>query len=261
MLSSLSLSENNLNKICYNELDKIIIPLTLDGTRDNKGNKMQKLSPHSKNCTKIYPMVNLFENMTKYDWIQHLQNFESDFYILVKEEVQQLFFKTGNFVPLHASFDELYSLSVQDTICQFSKNIMRKKDWLLDGYSDNNLIYKKIKQRLVNNIRNLFDPKRRTNVLTIGTALEYTHNERKAIYCSIDTDTDDVLSLIKTKPQVFKKYLKKIYYDLENDDFNYLLSLSKFNVNDVLGFYPTDYLYSIKKDTKNQAFFDFMEAV
>ncbi|NOR58628.1 MAG: hypothetical protein GQ474_08915 [Sulfurimonas sp.] len=220
---------------------------------------MQTSSPYNENYIKKYSNANFFENVTKNEWIQQVLNPESDFYILVKEEVQQLFFKTGCFVPLHASFDGLYALSVQDTIRQFSENLIRKKIWLFGVCTDNNLIFKKIKQRLVNNTRNLFDSKRRTNILTLRTGLEYIHKEREIVYSDINTDIDDVLTIINTQPDIFKKYLKNIYYDLDYADFNYLLSLSKYKAVDILGYDPVE-KYSIRINAStSQMYIDFSE--
>lgn len=208
---------------------------------------------------KNYSMLSLFENMTKNEWIQELQNPDGNFYFLLKDEVKQLYCNTGNFIPNHVSFDELYFLSVKDTIRQFSKNLIRKKDWLFGVCEDNNLIFKKIKQRLVNNARNLWDSKRRTHILSLKTGLEYIHDERKTIYSDINTDLDDILAIIHTEPIIFKEHLKTIFNEneLDYEEFDYLLRLSKYTAIDILGFDPRERMYNIRIDNKKQSYFDF----
>lgn len=62
--------------------------------------------------------IDLISKMfTKNDWIKNLTNFDSDFYVLIKEEVEELFFNTNGYLN-YLDFESVYRLSVEMTIYQ-----------------------------------------------------------------------------------------------------------------------------------------------
>lgn len=189
---------------------------------------MRISSPYATNYT-------IFAHFKKDDWLCHLANHESHFFILIKEEIEQLFLRTGNYLK-YLNFDDLYSLAVEVTVSQFNKNIIKKTDWFFGLCDDNKMIYKKIKSRIVNNCRNLFDKKRKINVLNLEAHFK---NECSEFY-EIDSNFDDLLKIAKTEPIKFKEALKSLYFDLDFDDFENLAKLGGFSNFEILGFDPSE---------------------
>ena len=108
-----------------------------------------------------------YEKYSKKNWTEELQNANSNLYFLTKNDAIITAQKAGGIkLNQHLNWDELYSLAVRDLIRQFKKNLSKNKMWILDKIcDDNNKIYQVIQQRLANNIKNLFDPKRKNNIL------------------------------------------------------------------------------------------------
>lgn len=111
----------------------------------------------------------LFNSFTKNDWIKELTDVDSNLYLLIKEEVEEFFYKTGGYLT-YLDFEACYNLAVEATIRQVKKSIRKKKKCFFENnHNCNDLIYYKIKQRLLNNIKNLFDLNRKINVLNVET--------------------------------------------------------------------------------------------
>lgn len=158
-----------------------------------------------------YQISFLFNSFTKKEWIKELINVDSNLYFLIKEEIEEFFYKTGNYLTC-LDFESCYQLAVEATIRQVEKNIKRKKKCFFEIKNNNNsLIYKRIKERLLNNLKNLFDKKRRINVLNINLLI------MDNIYESYEIDTTlwDLEKLANSNPQIIIKHIIKLANSFE----------------------------------------------
>ena len=102
--------------------------------------------------------IEKIRSMGKEELIVCLKNPESwiyDFYL--REKCINLFVRTGGFISVQLSVDDLYKIGVDITINQINKR------YFFDLNNDNLLILKKVKSRIVKNIRNYFSPTRKVN--------------------------------------------------------------------------------------------------
>lgn len=153
----------------------------------------------------------LFNSFTRNDWIEELTNVDSNLYFLIKEEVEEFFYNTGGYLT-YLDFETCYQLAVEATIKQVKKSIRKNKKCFFEiENNDNSLIYKKIKERLLSNIRNLFDKKRKINVLNIDLLI------MDNIYESYEVDTTlwDLRKLVNTNPQIIIDNIIKLANSFE----------------------------------------------
>ena len=120
----------------------------------------------NKNKTNNKLILFLYSTFTKNDWMKELSNSNSNFYILVKEEVEEFFFRTKGFLN-YLDFESTYSLAVEITVNQIRKSIIKQKKCFFEKKLNYIGIWNILKQRLLNNIKNLFDKKRKINLLNI----------------------------------------------------------------------------------------------
>lgn len=120
----------------------------------------------NKNKTNNQLILFLYSTFTKSDWMKELSNSNSNFYILVKEEVEEFFFRTKGFLN-YLDFESTYSLAVEITVNQIRKSIIKQKKCFFEKKLNYIGIWNILKQRLLNNIKNLFDKKRKINLLNI----------------------------------------------------------------------------------------------
>ena len=66
----------------------------------------------------------VFKVFTKKDWIENLTNIESDFYVLIKDEVEELFYNTNGYLN-YLDFESVYKLSIEMTIQQIKKKAIK----------------------------------------------------------------------------------------------------------------------------------------
>lgn len=153
----------------------------------------------------------LFNSFTKSDWIKELTDVDSNLYFFIKEEVEEFFYNTGGYLT-YLDFESCYKLAVEATIRQVKKSIRRKKKCFFEiENNDNSLIYKKIKERLLSNIRNLFDKKRKINVLNIDLLIMDNIYENY----EIDTTLWDLRKLVNTNPQIIIDNIIKLANSFE----------------------------------------------
>ena len=199
----------------------------------------------------------LFETFTKDEWLLELTNIDSITYLLVKEEVEEFFFKLGGYLT-YLDFDSCYKLAVEIAISQIKKSIKKNEKCFFEiENNDNSLIYKKVKERLVNNIRNLFDPKRKTNILNSEILLidEIYENYE------VDFTIRDLQKLANTQPELIIKNIRKLAYSFELTTIEIEELVIKLNIDfsriidvDVALQYK-----NIKKALNNQLYIDFNE--
>ena len=195
---------------------------------------MLKTTP-SINCNKnSHSYQFLFTNYTKSDWIKDLSVNDSSLFTIIKDDVEQLYKNTKQFVKPGMTIDDMYALSVNDTIRQFKKNLAKKNSWIetLDGEN----IYIKVQQRLVNNMKNLFDRKRRGNILDVNFDIFFddTSIDDELSY-SID---DDIKKILKNDKKAVYENLRKIYKEnqisyseLEDICFKFCIDIVKIDID------------------------------
>lgn len=137
----------------------------------------------NKNKTNNQLILFLYSTFTKNDWMKELRNSNSNFYILVKQEVEEFFYNTGGYLN-YLDFDIIYKLAVEVTKSQVEKSIKKNKKCFFENeFNDNYISYTKIKQRLTNNLKNMYDSKRKINVLNIDLWL------MDSVYVNYEIDT------------------------------------------------------------------------
>lgn len=173
--------------------------------------KITSIGEHCNRNKNKNQILFLYNSFTKNNWITELTNDDSDIYTFIKEEVEELFYNAGGYLK-YLDFESCYKLAVEVTINQVEKNIFKNKKCFFEiERNDNLLVYKKIKQRLVNNLKNLFDQKRRINVLNINLSLmdEIYKNYK------IDTRIWDLQKLAISNPQIIIDNIKKLANNFE----------------------------------------------
>ena len=153
----------------------------------------------------------LYDRFTKNDWLIELTNIDSITYLLLKEEVEKLFFNTGNYLT-RLDFDSCYKIAVEITINQIKKSIRKNVKCFFEIENDDNpLIYKKVKERLVSNTKNLFDSRRKTNILNFEIWIIndiYENHE-------IDFTMRDLKKLAENEPELIIEHIKTLANNFE----------------------------------------------
>lgn len=200
----------------------------------------------------------LFENLSKKEWIEEqLSSTDSAFFEIIREEVEEFYYKVIKHNSSILSFDDLYSLAKHITINQIQKSLKRKKRcFFVDKNNDKNtsMYYIKIKSRLINNIRNLYQP-RKINVLDVPYMIisdVYKNYE-------IDFTIGDIQKIAINEPS---KLIFAINALLNNYDLSYdeAVEISqKYNVDSsnflVFDFY--NQFKNLKKASNSQVVIDF----
>ena len=154
----------------------------------------------------------LFKPFTKGKWIKELINPNSNLYLFLKEDVRELFYKTGNYLNYLLDFDSVYKLATEVTKSQVEKIIRKKKKIFFENeFNDNFISYTKIKQRLVNNLRNMYDSKRKINLLNIDLWIMDNIFESY----EIDTTLLDLRKLANSTPQIIIDNIIKLANSFE----------------------------------------------
>jgi hypothetical protein len=173
--------------------------------------------------------------MAKDELLIHLKNQDSwlyDFYL--RQKCINLFVRTGGFISIQLSDDDLYKIGVETTIKQINKR------YFFDLENDSNTkIIHKILSRITNNIKNYFSPFRKIN---------YTQFNN---YLYVTEDLDDVfekivqeIDLQKIDRETIKIGLKKVWensildMDFDLKDFEQLCDKFGLTPLDVLVYNP-----------------------
>src|SRR5574344_186257 len=110
--------------------------------------------------------------LEKDELLIHLKDQDSwiyDFYL--KEKCINLFVRTGGFISVQLSVDDLYKIGVETTIKQINKR------YFFDLENDSNFkIIHKIMSRITNNIKNYFSPFRKINYTQFNNYLYVTQD-------------------------------------------------------------------------------------
>lgn len=201
--------------------------------------------------------ISFFKNYTKEKWRKELVDINSDFYEFIKDEAEELFYKTGGYLK-YLDFESVYRLAVEITASQILKNLKKQKNPFFERDNINNTDkYYLIKQRVCNNCKNVFDTNRKINVVFLQTMII------DKIYQNYEVDFAvlDVEKLLKNEPSKLILAINTLLnnYDLSHDE---VIELSqKYNI-DLSNFYILNFanqLQYLKKSLNNQIFIDFYE--
>ena len=199
----------------------------------------------------------LFKSYTKEKWLSELMNINSFTYELCKDDVERLFLSTGGYFSV-LDFEGCYLLAKEILKEQLLKNIYKNKVYFFEKNSSTNQdIYKKIIQRLTNLIYNLFDTKRKNNVINLQIwILDKIYQNYE-----IDFSVEDIKKIANKKPE---KLISSIYlllnnFELEVDELieiceKYNIDKSNFN-----NYYFSEQFRILKKQSNNQIFIDFSD--
>lgn len=219
---------------------------------ENTPNNFNNIKNRNKN-----QILFLFDSFTKNEWLKELTESDSNIYALIKEEVEELFLKTGGYL-IFIDFDSCYKLAVEVTIHQLQKSIKKKKKCFFETDNDNNLlIYKKVKERLVNNVKNLFDGKRKTNIIYSQIWLMddiYKNHE-------IDFTIRDLQKLANIEPELIIEHIKKLAnsFELTYIEIEQLTEKLNIDLSNVIEIDLNLQFKNLRKTINNQLYLDFNE--
>jgi hypothetical protein len=134
--------------------------------------------PIDRNYNEIWEdfKISFFESYPKEKWREELIDINSTTYEFIKDDVEELFHKTGGYL-LYLDFESLYKLATEITVSQILKNISKNKKCFFERDNINNLDkYYLIKQRICNNCKNVFDKNRKINVVFLQTMINVFRN-------------------------------------------------------------------------------------
>ncbi|MCT7555354.1 hypothetical protein [Aliarcobacter butzleri] len=177
--------------------------------------------------------IEKIKSISKDNLIIELVNPESWIYELIKDDVISLFLNTGGYINKKISTDDLYRLGVDIT----NKQILKR--CFFSEIEDYDLILKKIKSRIVNNIKNYFSPLRKINYLNIEKYFYQVEDYMEPFGKIIDE-----LDLEKIDKETIKVGLAKVWQDALTDttfdiiDFEELCRRFQFELNEILGYDP-----------------------
>ena len=172
--------------------------------------------------------------MGKDELLMHIKDQDSwiyDFYL--KEKCINLFIRTGGFISVQLSDDDLYKIGVVTTIRQINTR------YFFDLQNDNIMILNKIKSRIVNNIRNYFSPFRKINYTQFNDYLYVTED----LYDTFEKIVLEI-DLKKIDRETIKIGLKKVWensivdMDFDLKDFEQLCDKFGLTPLDVLVYNP-----------------------
>jgi tRNA splicing endonuclease len=199
----------------------------------------------------------LFVNYNKNSWLIELTQIDSNIYVIIKEEVEELFFNAGGYLK-YLNFESCYKLATEMTSTQIKKNIKKNKKCFFENENnDNFLAYQKIKQRLVNNIKNLFDSNRKFNLVNfeIWQIDEIYENHE------IDFTIRDLQKLSITEPQIIIDNLKILAsnFELTIIEIDEICEKINLKFTDIIKIDLSLQFKNLRKASNNQTYFDFEE--
>ena len=185
--------------------------------------------------------------LEKDELLIHLKNQDSwlyDFYL--RQKCINLFVRTGGFISIQLSDDDLYKIGVVTTIRQINTR------YFFDLQNDNIMILNKIKSRIVNNIRNYFSPFRKINYTQFNDYLYVTED----LYDTFEKIVLEI-DLKKIDRETIKIGLKKVWEDAVGDidfdlqDFEELCKKFGLRTLDILNYDPYSFAFKITKESLN----------
>jgi hypothetical protein len=216
------------------------------------------LIPFHEDYTKIWKdyKISFFNSFSSKKWKEELIDINSVTYEFIKDEVEELFYKTGGYTK-YLDFESIYRLSIETTASQVIKNLKKQKNCFFEKENINNIDkYYLIKQRICNNCKNVFDSKRKVNVISLETMIIDSIYENYEIEFTIG---DDIQKIAVKEPSKLIFAINKLLnnYDLEYEE---LIEITqKYNIDSsslyILNF--ANQFRNLKKESNNQIVIDF----
>ena len=199
--------------------------------------------------------ISLFGSYTKEKWRKELVDINSDFYEFIKDEAEELFYKTGGYIK-YLDFESVYKLAVEITASQILKNIKKNKKCFFERDNINNTDkYYLIKQRVCNNCKNLFDTNRKINVVFLQTMI------LDEIYKNYEVDFSvlDIEKLLKNEPAKLVLAINSLLnnYDLSHEEALELTEKYNIDKSNFSSYYFSQQFRILKKQSNSQVFIDF----
>ena len=192
--------------------------------------------------------------LEKDELLIHLKDQDSwiyDFYL--KEKCINLFIRTGGFISVQLSVDDLYKIGLETTIKQINKR------YFFDLENDSNFkIIHKIMSRITNNIKNYFSPHRKINYTQLN---DYLH-VKEDLYDTFEKIVLEI-DLQKIDRETIKIGLKKILensivdMDFDMQDFQDICEKFGFRSLDILNYDPYCFAFKITKESLNNNLLNF----
>lgn len=198
--------------------------------------------------------ISFFSSYSQETWQEELINIDSVTYEFMKDDVEELFYKTGGYVK-YLDFESIYRLSIEVTASQVIKNISKNKKCFFERDNLDNKYYL-IVQRICNNARNVFDSKRKINVISLQSMI------MDVIYENYEIDFT-ILDIQKIAEKEPSELIIAINALLNNYDLNYdeVLDISvKYNIN-LSNLNLSNQFRYLRKSANNQIIIDFESEV
>ena len=204
--------------------------------------------PIQTNYNKLYRnyKIEKVKSISKEDLFVELRNPESWIYELMRDDAISLFLNTSGYINKKFSTDDLYTLGVDTTTRQISKRCF------FSEIENTELILRKIKSRVVNNIRNYFSPFRKVNYKNMNQHLYFSEEHIESF-----EEILDELDLQKIDKETIKIALAKVWQNALLDttfdiiDFEELCRRFQFESNEVLSYNPYDIPLMAKESCNN----------
>ena len=215
--------------------------------------------PIQRNYNEIWKdfQISFFKDYTKEKWLNELLDINSFTYELCKDDAERLFLSTGGYFGV-LDFEGCYLLAKKVLKKQLLKNIHKKRICFFEkNVLTNQDVYIKIVQRLTNLIYNLFDEKRKNNVINLQIwILDKIYENYE-----IDFNVEDIKKIAYKKPEelISSIYLLLNNFELDADELieiceKYNIDKSNFN-----NYYFSKQFKILKKQSDNQIFIDFYD--
>ena len=201
----------------------------------------------------------LFENFSKKEWIEEqLSSTNSAFFEIIREEVEEFYYKVIKHNSSILSFDDMYNLAKQVTINQIQKNLSKHKKCFFENkgcINDTSMYYSRIKSRLVNNLHNLTQTSRKINVLDVPYMIisdVYKNYE-------IDFTIGDIQKIAIKEPSKLIFAINSLLnnYDLSYDEAVEITQKYNIDSSNFLIFNFSNQFKNLKKASNNQIVIDF----
>lgn len=215
--------------------------------------------PIDRNYNEIWKdfQISYFKDYTKEKWLNELLDINSFTYELCKDDVERLFLSTGGYFGV-LDFEGCYLLAKEVLKKQLLKNIHKKRICFFEkNVLTNQDVYIKIVQRLTNLIYNLFDEKRKNNVINLQIwILDKIYENYE-----IDFNVEDIKKIAYKKPEELISSIFLLLNNFELDADELIEICEKYNIDksNFNNYYFSEQFRFLRKQSNNQVFIDFSE--
>ncbi|WP_323658464.1 hypothetical protein [Aliarcobacter butzleri] len=201
--------------------------------------------------------ISYFQDYTKEKWLNELLDINSFTYELCKDDVERLFLSTGGYFGV-LDFEGCYLLAKEVLKKQLLKSIHKKRICFFEkNVLTNQDVYIKIVQRLTNLIYNLFDEKRKNNVINLQIwILDKIYENYE-----IDFNVEDIKKIAYKKPEELISSIFLLLNNFELDADELIEICEKYNIDksNFNNYYFSEQFKILKKQSNNQIFIDFYD--